>query len=70
MLMKLTPGFRILFESNQIIILQPFNGKFLQRAPQLRCTEFQLKMRLVDLHLKLKRVAHEQNTRLNVGLIL
>ncbi len=34
---------------------------------QLRCTELQLKMRLAGLHLQMKRVAHEQNTRLAVS---
>ena len=29
-------------------------------------TELQLKMRFASLHLQLKRVAHEQNTRLAV----
>ncbi len=33
----------------------------------MRCTELQLKMRLAGLHLQLKRVADEQNTRLTVS---
>ncbi len=41
--------------------------KFYRELPQLRCTELQLKMRLASLHLQLKRVAHEQNTRLAVS---
>ena len=40
---------------------------FYRELPQLRCTELQLKMRFAGLHLQLKRVAHEQNTRLAVS---
>ncbi len=39
---------------------------FYREFPQLRRTELQLKMRLAGLDLQLKRVAHEQNTRLAV----
>jgi len=42
-------------------------GNFYREFPQLRCTELQLKMRLAGLHLQLKRVVHEQNTRLAVS---
>ncbi len=42
-------------------------ANFYREFPQLRCTELQLKMRLAGLHLHLKRVAHEQNTRLAVS---
>jgi len=47
--------------------LQHSMGNFYREFPQLRCTELQLKMRLAGLHLQLKRVAHEQNTRLAVS---
>ena len=42
-------------------------ANFYREFPQLRFTELQLKMRLAGLHLQLKRVAHEQNTRLAVS---
>ncbi len=41
---------------------------FYREFRHFRCTELQLKMRLASLHLQLKRVAHEQNTRLAVHL--
>jgi hypothetical protein len=47
--------------------LQHSMANFYREFPQLRCTELQLKMRLAGLHLQLKRVAHEQNTRLAVS---
>ena len=47
--------------------LQHSMANFYREFPQLRCTELQLKMRLAGLHLHLKRVAHEQNTRLAVS---
>ncbi len=47
--------------------LQHSMANFYREFPQLRCTELQLKMRLAALHLQLKRVAHEQNTRLAVS---
>jgi hypothetical protein len=47
--------------------LQHSIANFYREFPQLRCAELQLKMRLAGLHLLLKRVAHEQNTRLAVS---
>ncbi len=47
--------------------LQRSMANFYREFPQLRCTELQLKMRLAGLHLQLKRVAHEHNTRLAVS---
>ncbi len=47
--------------------LQHSMENFYREFPQLRCTELQLKMRLAGLDLQLKRVAHEQNTRLAVS---
>ncbi len=47
--------------------LQHSMENFYREFPQLRCTELQLKMRLAGLHLQLKRVAHEQKTRLAVS---
>ncbi len=47
--------------------LQHSMANFYREFPQLKCTELQLKMRLAGLHLQLKRVAHEQNTRLSVS---
>ena len=47
--------------------LQHSMANFYREFPQLRFTELQLKMRLAGLHLQLKRVAHEQNTRLAVS---
>jgi hypothetical protein len=47
--------------------LQHSMANFYRELPQLRCTELQLKMRFAGLHLQLKRVAHEQNTRLAVS---
>ncbi len=40
---------------------------FYREFPQMRRTELQLKMSLACLHLKRKRVAHEQNMRLAVS---
>ncbi len=47
--------------------LQHSMENFYREFPQLRFTELQLKMRLASLDLQLKRVAHEQNTRLAVS---
>jgi len=50
-----------------IHITYPYNTQweiFCREFPQSRCTELQLKLRLAGLHLQLKRVAHEQNTKL------
>ncbi len=47
--------------------LQHSIENFYREFPQFRCTELQLKMRLANLNLQLKRVAHEQNTRLAVS---
>ena len=47
--------------------LQHSMENFYRELPQWRCIELQLKMRFASLHLQLKRVAHEQNTRLAVS---
>ncbi len=47
--------------------LQHSLENFYREFHQLRSAELQLKMRLAGLHLQLKRVAHEQNTRLAVS---
>ncbi len=51
----------------EIRSLQHSMANFYREFPQLRFTELQLKMRLAGLHLQLKRVSHEQNTRLAVS---
>ncbi len=57
----------IVLYSISIRALQHSIRNFYREFPQLRCTELQLQMRLAGLHLQLKRVAHEQNTRLAVS---
>ena len=59
--------FFFLTSSKENRSLQHSMANFYREFPQLRFTELQLKMRLAGLHLQLKRVAHEQNTRLAVS---
>ncbi len=68
----LTPECHVLFERPHIYkfwnrALHHSMVNFFREFPQLRCTKLQLKMRLASRHLQLKRVAHEQNTRLAVS---